>query len=260
MSKRIVLATLNAITLIITIVVNYLANALPINGQTTVSVWDKFDVLFKPAAYVFSIWGLVYLGLFAFVIFQFLPSQRGSKIVDKIGIYFIVSNLANSLWILNWHYEKFLFTVLLMIVILYSLVRIYLKLQVSLEIVELGKKLFVHAPISLYTGWILIVLIANMNIYLESINWTGWGISNVVWFSVSLFIGLGLLLYIIITRTDMVVGVVYLWAYWGIAEQNTFIPKVSTISWIAVGIVLLIFLFGIFKKIQLLISTYQNES
>ena len=48
------------------ITVNIMANALPINGQNTGEISDRFDVYFVPAAYVFSIWGLIYMGQLAY--------------------------------------------------------------------------------------------------------------------------------------------------------------------------------------------------
>ena len=58
-----------------TIGVNAMASALPLNGQTTGEISDRFDVFFVPAGYVFSIWGLIYLGLLAYSVFQALPSR-----------------------------------------------------------------------------------------------------------------------------------------------------------------------------------------
>jgi hypothetical protein len=63
-------------TILITLVVNGLANALPLNGLNTGQISDRFQVYFVPAGHMFSIWGLIYLGLIAFAIFQALPSQR----------------------------------------------------------------------------------------------------------------------------------------------------------------------------------------
>ena len=64
------------LTVIATITINILANALPLNGLNTGEISDQFLVLFVPAGYVFSIWGLIYIGLIAYAIFQALPSQR----------------------------------------------------------------------------------------------------------------------------------------------------------------------------------------
>ena len=50
---------------IVTVAINGAANALPINGQTTAEISDRFRVFVIPAGYVFAIWGLIYLGLAA---------------------------------------------------------------------------------------------------------------------------------------------------------------------------------------------------
>jgi len=58
------------LTIIATIVINVLANALPINGQNTGAISDRFQVYFVPAGYVFSIWGIIYIGLIAYASFR----------------------------------------------------------------------------------------------------------------------------------------------------------------------------------------------
>ena len=95
------------LTILATIVVNALANALPINGQNTGQISDRFHVYFVPAGYVFSIWGLIYLGLIAFAIFQALPSQRENPRLRKVGWWIALGGLANIAWIFLWHYEQF---------------------------------------------------------------------------------------------------------------------------------------------------------
>jgi hypothetical protein len=59
-----------------TIVFNIAANTLPLNDLTTGELSDRFQIFFVPAGYVFSIWGLIYLGLIAYGIYQLLPAQR----------------------------------------------------------------------------------------------------------------------------------------------------------------------------------------
>ena len=90
---------------------NGLANALPLNGQTTAAVSDSFPVYFVPAGYVFAIWGVIYLALIAYTIFQALPAQRANPTLRRIGWLYILSAAANSAWIFFWHYELFPLTV-----------------------------------------------------------------------------------------------------------------------------------------------------
>ena len=95
----------NVIVTVITVAINALANALPINGQNTGEIWNGFQVHFVPAGYVFSIWGVIYLGLLAFAIYQALPAQGSNPHLRRIGYLYALSGVMNSLWILLWHYR-----------------------------------------------------------------------------------------------------------------------------------------------------------
>ena len=162
MEQRKILPYLNFIVLLATLWVNYAANALPINNQTTGEISDRFNVLFKPAGYAFSIWGLIYLGLLLFGMYQLLPQKRKSAVIDKIGLFFILSCFANMNWILDWHYELFTFSVIVMVILLFSLIKIYLNLGIGVAEVSLREKWLVHQPFSLYLGWISVATIVNI--------------------------------------------------------------------------------------------------
>src|SRR5512139_2824193 len=112
------------VSVIVTLIVNVLANALPINGLKTGQISDRFQVYFVPAGYVFSIWGVIYLGLIAFAIFQALPSLRAT------GWWISLGGLANSAWIFLWHYEQFPLTLAAMLVLLATLIVTYLGLGI----------------------------------------------------------------------------------------------------------------------------------
>src|SRR5512136_480114 len=119
------------LTILATLVVNALANILPINGQNTGAISDRFHVYFVPAGYVFSIWGLIYLGLIVFAIYQALPSQRENPRLRATGWWVVLGGLANIAWIFLWHYELFSLTVIAMLVLLGSLIITYLRLEIS---------------------------------------------------------------------------------------------------------------------------------
>jgi hypothetical protein len=92
---RLLPAGLNLVALAITIVVNALANALPLGGRTTGEISDSFNLLFVPAGYVFAIWGLIYLALIGFAFFQALPAQQSNLSVKVLGYWFVLTCLAN---------------------------------------------------------------------------------------------------------------------------------------------------------------------
>ena len=128
MNRDVVRQAVVVIATIATMVVNGLANALPLNGQTTGEISARFRVYFVPAGYVFSIWGLIYVGLILYTIYQALPAQREEPRLRSTGYLFALSCLANVAWLILWHYEYFLLTLVAMGALLLLLIAIYLSL------------------------------------------------------------------------------------------------------------------------------------
>jgi len=118
-----------------TIAINALANLLPINGLNTGEISDRYPVLFTPASYVFSIWGIIYIALIGFSIFQLQAKQMNNPLLKATRIpYFLLkatripyllSCLFNSLWIFAWHNLQMAIAWLLIAGVFLSLARIY---------------------------------------------------------------------------------------------------------------------------------------
>jgi peptidoglycan/LPS O-acetylase OafA/YrhL len=181
MNKDVVRQWLVVAAVLVTIIVNALANILPLNGISTREISDKFQVYFVPAGYVFSIWGLIYLGLVAFAIYQALPAQRENPRLRAIGWPFLVSCAANIAWLFLWHYQQFLWTILAMVILLASLLVIYLLMMRGGDAVPPAERWLVRLPFSIYLGWISVATIANASDVLYYIKWNGWGIAPAVW-------------------------------------------------------------------------------
>ena len=169
------------IAVVATIVVNALANILPFNGQETGAISDRFAIYFVPAGYVFSIWGLIYLGLIAYAIFQALPAQRENPRLRSIGGLFLLSSVANIAWIFLWHYEVFAATLPVMLVLLGSLIAIYLRLGTGLTQVSRAETWMVRVPFSVYLGWITVATVANATQLLYFLGWNGGALGPEVW-------------------------------------------------------------------------------
>lgn len=212
-----------AVTYLAMIVVNALANILPINGTTTGDVSNSYVNLFAPAALTFSIWGLIYFLLAAYVLYQFGFFQRdgGRKnegLFIKIGNYFWVTSVANLFWIFSWHYHLIGISVLFMLVILFYLIKISLVLRE--EKLSIKETFFIKAPFSVYFGWITVATIANITTYLVSLNWNGFGLSNQIWMLIVLLIGLLIGSYQTIKDRNICYGLVIVWAYLGILIKH----------------------------------------
>ncbi len=234
----------NAIAFIVVVVMNYLSNTGIFNGNTMSSVSAQYENLFTPAGYAFSIWGLIYLGLLGYVIYQgrslFQQYKEGDEIVMKIGWWFVISCIANCLWILAWLYNYTGISVLIMILLLFSLIKIILNTRMELDDVPLSRIAFLWWPFSLYSGWITVALIANTAAYLTKIGWGGFGIAEVTW-TVIMICAAGIInLTITWTRNMREFALVGVWGLVAVAVANW--DQQPLIQWTALIVAAILFL------------------
>jgi MYXO-CTERM domain-containing protein len=227
-------------------IVNVLANALPLNGQTTGEISDRFQVYFVPAGYVFSIWGLIYVGWLVFAIYQLLPAQHNNPRLRRIGYLFALSGVANMAWLFLWHYEYFILTVFVMLALLLLLIAIYLRLQIGQVAVAPIERWCVDIPFSVYLGWITVAMIANITAVLDYLQWDGWDVRPEAWTLIMLAVGVCLASLISLTRGDVAYMLVIIWAYVGIAVKHAGVPVVATGAWAATALVGLMLVLGAF--------------
>lgn len=237
-----ILKWMNILAFVLTVIVNSLAGSTTIlGGKLTSEISDANPTLITPAGYVFSIWGIIYVLLGIFVVFQALPSQSGKEFIQRIGWLFVLSSLLNICWLFLWQFEYLNFSVILMFLLLASLIAIYLRLKIGKSTVPAREKLAVHVPFSVYLGWISIASIANVAVTLVSLNWDGLGIAPENWAILVVAVALTLTLLILIARRDAAYSLVIIWALAGInVEQggNQTIALLTEISAIIVAIAL----------------------
>jgi hypothetical protein len=204
------------------IIVNTLAVTLPINGIPTGAISDMYPNLFAPAGVTFSIWGLIYLMLAASIVYQLFilkPGKEKKPVLRNLQVYFIASSLLNAAWMFAWHYLQMGITVILMLALLYTLIKI--ADLTKHKVWSFTDKLFLKIPFGVYFGWITVATIANITTFLVSIGWDGFGLSDSVWMIAVLFVGV----LITITRTwhdrNLAYGLVPVWAYYGIWLKHT---------------------------------------
>lgn len=227
------------LTILATIVVNVLADALPINGLGTGQISDLFKVYFVPAGYVFSIWGLIYLGLIAYAVFQVLPAQRENPRLRSMGWWICLGGLANIAWIFLWHYEMFALTVLAMLILLGTLIVTYLKLENGRLKVSPAERYTTQLTFSIYLGWITVATVANITSLLDFLKWNRFGIAPEIWMGIVLAVVLVIAVLVNFTRRDLAYTAVILWALAGIAVKFSAVPAVAIPTWITFGLVAL---------------------
>jgi hypothetical protein len=227
-------------TTIYALVFNVAANAIPLNGHNTGQISDSFNVLFVPAGYVFSIWGIIYIGLLAFTIFHSLPAQRSNPRLRRIGWLAVLSSIANGTWIFFWHLGYYALSLVAMVILLATLIAIYLRLDIGRASVSTAERWCVNALFSLYLGWITVATIANVTDVLFYYNWNGFGISPLAWTVLLLAVGVilaGLMTY---TRRDAAYLLVLVWAFAGISMRFLSMPVLNVAGFAAATLVLII--------------------
>jgi len=243
--KDIVRQVVNVLATVLLITVNALANALPLNNLTTGEISDRFDVYFVPAGYVFAIWGLIYVALAAFTVYQALPAQRENPHLRRIGYLYALTCVANVAWLFLWHYEQFPWTLVAMFALLLLLIAIYLRLRIGRVRIPPAETWLLHVPFSIYLGWITVATIANVTSVLDWINWNGWGLAPEFWAIIMLIVG-GLVASLVsITRGDVAYVLVIVWAFAGIVVSQSDTLSVAITAGVVAGIVLLTLLIGV---------------
>jgi hypothetical protein len=249
MKKDIVRQMLVVLAVVVTITINALADILPINGLGTGQISDNFKVFFVPAGYVFSIWGIIYLGLIAYAVFQALPSQRENPRMRSTAWLFILSSLANCAWIFLWHYQLFALTLLAMTTLFVSLILVYLLLGIgSGQKVAAVEKWMVRVPFSIYLGWVTVATIANVTSVLDYVKWNGWGIAPQVWAVIMLGVAVVVAALMAFSKRDVAFLAVLVWAFAGIAVKFQTTVLVYTAALLATILVALMTVYAFLAR------------
>ena len=213
------LPVFNIVAYVLVVLVNALANTLPLNGLTTGEISDSFPSLFTPAGYVFAIWGLIYLLLGVFVVYQALPAQRNNPRLKRLGYLFIVSCTFNIAWLFAWHFLQIPLSMLVMLGLLGTLIAIYERLGVGKRQDSRTEAFTLRLPFSIYLGWITVATVANVSVLLLSFGVRG-GWTAPFWAFAAVFAATAIGLTVLRRRGDVAYTLVLVWAFFGIAVRQ----------------------------------------
>lgn len=220
------------------VVMNYLANALPLNGKTTGQLSDAYPNLFTPAGVTFSIWGVIYILLLIFCVIQFTTSYQA--VISRIGWLFGLTCVFNALWIVAWHYERLPLSLILMLGLLVSLI------WINVFIRDLPDA-FIKAGFGIYLGWICIATIANVTALLVNFGWDGSAISGQTWTIIMILAGAVIVSVTIWRLENPFIGMAVVWAFAGIMikrqADNRAIFITAAVMMVAVAVVLMLSFF-----------------
>ncbi len=211
----------NVLALAGVLVMNYLATALPIAGRTPADVSELFPTLFTPAGFTFAIWGVIYLLLIGFALYQvrFL-NREWPDFLEKTGWLFVLSCTANAGWLPAFHYLQIGLSLLIMLVLLGSLVAIYLRINDGQTITSTAERWLVRLPFSVYLSWITVATIANTSILFSHLGWSGEPGGPRFWTVVVIAAAVAVGLLALLRRRDIGFALVIIWALYGIFSKR----------------------------------------
>jgi cell division protein FtsW (lipid II flippase) len=213
------------LTYLAMVTTNALANALPLNGRRTGDISNSYPSLFTPAGLTFSIWGVIYLLLGAHVLYQLglfrdgPESPEQAALLNRVGVLFSISSLANTAWVFAWHYDLIPLSAVLILTILVCLALIVTTL--SRANLTGRQRWFVGVPFSVYFGWTTVAVIANITVLLVYGKWDGFGIAAPTWAAIMVLVAMVIGTITMLRNRDLAYGLVLIWAFVGILIRQT---------------------------------------
>ncbi len=203
-------------------------NIFPLNGMP---MGEVSNILFTsvqiiPADYAFAIWGVIYLGLIAFAIYQFQPSQRQNPSLQSSGYLFILASLSQCAWIYLFLARLFPLSTIAMLGILLPLIGVYQNLGIGQQQISPSERWFLQIPISIYLSWITVATVVNISLSLYSLNWDGWGIAPPAWAALMMFVCSAIAIFVTSQRHDIAFSLVVIWALIAIAIRQIDTPLI----------------------------------
>ncbi len=169
----------NLVVFLVTVAMNAAAVLLPLAGRTTQEISQRYEHLFTPANYAFSIWSVLYTILLINAIDGVRRPDPENANVNEARKYLIAANILNTLWLVAWHNLLVWLAWPIMLLILGSLILAYRQLESA------PLSGWAHwaqrVPVAAYLGWIAVATIANTGNFFVYVGWTGAPLEPTVW-------------------------------------------------------------------------------
>ena len=228
-------AIINTLSVVFMLFINYYSQTGKLNNRTIGELSDQYQNLFTPAGYAFSIWGIIFIGLIAYVVNQLRLAFSGKNIeaYQQTGYWLALVNLGNAAWVVAWIYEYTGLSVLIMLFIITGLLVIVVRTNMERWDAPLKIIAFVWWPICLYAGWISVATIANIAAYLSKLSWNGGFLSDGMWTVVMIAIAVGVNTFMIWNRSMREFALVGIWALMAIYVRH--LQEIEYIAYVALA-------------------------
>lgn len=198
------------------VVLNALATTLPLNGQTTAEISDRYDTLFAPIGFTFAIWGVIYLLLGVYSVYQLI---RDNALIRSITPWYIASSVLNGVWIIAWHYEVLWVALVIIVGLLFAL--IIINRETTRDRFGWSPTLALRLPFSVYFGWVTVATVANASALLVQLGWRGGGLlTEEGWLIAILIVATAIGVTTALVNSSAAYLLVFVWAFWGILSRH----------------------------------------
>ncbi|MBP7822959.1 hypothetical protein KA050_01270 [Candidatus Gracilibacteria bacterium] len=223
---------LNLVAYIFMVTLNALSIVIPLGGNTTQELSDKYNNLFTPIGFTFSIWSIIYTLLLVFSIIPLInyfgkKGQKNKFVEKNIGYLYAISCALNGAWILAWQYQYVGLSVIVMLGLLTTLIILHRNIQSTTGGLTWLDKYITRPAFSIYLGWISVATIANMAAWLVSISWSAWDISPVTWTTTMIVVATLLGMTMLLKHRDIFFNLVILWALYGIMSKRLSVDPIA---------------------------------
>ncbi len=214
-------------------------------GSQVGQVANQDPALIQPAGYAFSIWGLIYLLLFVWIIKGFFTFEPKANLYKELKYILPLNFVLNSIWIVTFTQQMILGSTIVILLLLFSLVWIYRKVHQ-----HPASNTWDYAPFSIYTGWVSLASIVNIFTYVERSEMLSFiGLGEVGW-TLAAIIGISLVaISLLLLQRDTLYPLVLIWTFIAIlinVQQNTL--HWTLIS--SITIVSIIILYSVFSTLR----------
>lgn len=195
--------------------------------------------LFLPADYAFTVWAVNYAGLFALGVWLLQGAQADNPRARAAAPWLALTSAANVLWIvLAGSGALSPWTVPVLVVMEVAAWLAYLRLRPATPAPGRAER-WLRVPLRIYLGWLSVATIANAAAALNTLGWTGWGLSPVAW-TVVMIAAATAAAWLVgrLAGQDNVYRAVFVWAFIAIVVAQSGTPAVAWAAGIAAAAVL----------------------
>jgi hypothetical protein len=259
--KRIkAIAIFNAVSFILQLAFSYLAQSRNLSAETISTISAKYDNLITPAGMTFGIWGIIYTALAVMCLFHIIMAYKhdltnyANHEAGKMGILFIIVNLAAAAWVYAWVTDRMLVSVILMLVQLAGLILLHIRLNIYSLDKTASVKVATEFPLAIYLGWISMATVANISSWLTSIGWKGFGLDATQWAIIIIIIAVILACWITLFRKNFYFGLVTSWFLYGLIMKRQQVSNDANnnliiAAWIGLALTLVLSIFQLIRNL-----------